>query len=43
MVVTDFIVVEELFDEYSCVRKYCEGKLKEWNENSVLDPCLLTI
>jgi hypothetical protein len=34
-VVTNFNVVEEkLFDEFSCMKKYCEGKLKEWNQNS---------
>jgi hypothetical protein len=34
-VFTDFTVVEgELFDKFSCVKKYYEGKLKELNENS---------
>jgi hypothetical protein len=37
------MVEEELFNEYFCVRKYCEGKLKEWIENSVLYPFPLTI
>jgi hypothetical protein len=29
-------VVEEMFDEFSCIKKYFEGKLKEWNENSCI-------
>lgn len=37
------VVDEELFNEYFCLSKYCEGDLKEWNENSALYPFPLTI
>jgi hypothetical protein len=33
-VVTNVTVVEELFDEFWCMKKCHEDKLKEWNENS---------